>query len=106
MQFLKQIVLQIGHHCYIHSEFTKSYGMVAMCSETLWLHIEPTVASSTKEVNPQLAKSPSVSNERLANRNLTSLLKEATGISRHDIIKIAWISLNHQHGPKLSAKCI
>ena len=36
------------------------------------------VASFTKEVNPQLAKRPLVFNGRLANRVLTSLLKETT----------------------------
>ena len=38
------------------------------------------VASFTKEVNPQLAKRPLKTNGRLANRLLTSLVKEATGI--------------------------
>ena len=39
------------------------------------------VASFTKEVNPQLAKRPlKTTNGRLANRGLTSLVKEATGI--------------------------
>ena len=37
------------------------------------------VASFTEEVNPRLAKSPLVFNGRLANRGLTSLVKEATG---------------------------
>ena len=37
-----------------------------------------TVASFTKEVNPRLAKRPLVFNGRLANRDLTSLVKEAT----------------------------
>ena len=37
------------------------------------------VASYPKEVNPRLAKRPLVFNERLANRGLTSLVKEATG---------------------------
>ena len=37
-----------------------------------------TVASSTREVNPRLAKRPLVFNGRLANRGLTSLVKEAT----------------------------
>ena len=37
------------------------------------------VASFTKEVNPQLAKRPLVFNGCLANRGLTSLVKEATG---------------------------
>ena len=38
----------------------------------------PTVASFTKEVNPRLAKRPLKTNGRLANRGLTSLVKEAT----------------------------
>ena len=37
------------------------------------------VASITKEVNPRLAKRPLKTNGRLANRGLTSLVKEATG---------------------------
>ena len=37
------------------------------------------VASFTKEVNLKLAKCPLVYNGRLANRGLTSLVKEATG---------------------------
>ena len=37
------------------------------------------VASFTKEVNSILAKRPLVFNGRLANRGLTSLVKEATG---------------------------
>ena len=37
------------------------------------------VASFTKEVNPRLAKRPLKTNGRLANRGLTSLVKEATG---------------------------
>ena len=36
-----------------------------------------TVASFTKEVNPRLAKRPLKTNGRLANRELTSLVKEA-----------------------------
>ena len=41
---------------------------------------DPTVqmASFTKEVNPRLAKRPLKTNGRLANRGLTSLVKEAT----------------------------
>ena len=37
------------------------------------------VASFTKEVNPWLAKRPLQTNGRLANLELTSLVKEATG---------------------------
>ena len=36
------------------------------------------VASFTKEVNPRLVKRPLKTNGRLANRGLTSLVKEAT----------------------------
>ena len=36
------------------------------------------MASFTKEVNPRLAKRPLKTNGRLANRGLTSLVKEAT----------------------------
>ena len=42
-------------------------------------HHHTTVVSFTKEVNPRLAKRPLVSNGRLANRGLTSLVKETTG---------------------------
>ena len=46
-----------------------------------WRHHETyPVASFTKEVNSRLAKRPLVFNGRLANRGLTSLVKEATGI--------------------------
>ena len=38
------------------------------------------VASFTKEVNPWLAKRPLKINGRLTNRELTSLVKEATDI--------------------------
>ena len=38
-----------------------------------------TVASFTKEDHPRLAKRPLKTNGRLANRGLTSLVKEATG---------------------------
>ena len=38
------------------------------------------VASFTKEVNSRLVKHPLVFNGRLANRGLTSLVKEATGL--------------------------
>ena len=38
------------------------------------------VVSFAKEVNPRLAKRPLVFNGRLANRWLTSLVKEATGV--------------------------
>ena len=40
----------------------------------------PAVASFTKEVNWRLTKRPLKTNGRLANHQLTSLVKEATGI--------------------------
>ena len=40
---------------------------------------QPPVASFTKEVNPRLAKRPLKISGRLANRELISLVKEATG---------------------------
>ena len=50
---------------------------------SLWLPFgdrwHPTVASFTKEVYPRLAKRPLKTNGRLANRGLTSLVKEDTG---------------------------
>ena len=39
------------------------------------------VASFTKQVNLRLAKRPYKMNGRLANRGLTSLVKETTGVS-------------------------
>ena len=44
------------------------------------IYVSP-VASSTKEVNPLLAKPPLKTNGHLANRRLTSLVKEATGLN-------------------------
>ena len=38
-------------------------------------------ASFTKEVNWQLAKRPLIFNGRFANRQLTSVVKEATGVN-------------------------
>ena len=43
------------------------------------LHTFP-MAPFTKEVNPRLTKRPLKINGRLANRGLTSLVKEATGV--------------------------
>ena len=49
-----------------------------------YLHIHNTewipVASLTDGVNPRLAKRPLKTNGRLANLELTSLVKEATGV--------------------------
>ena len=45
-----------------------------------WPEGREPVASFTKEVNRPLAKRPLVFNGRLANRELTSLVKEATGL--------------------------
>ena len=45
----------------------------------------PSVAYFTKEVNPRLAKRPLVFNGRLANRGLTSLVKEATVCTSHGV---------------------
>ena len=53
-----------------------------LCRRWYWLRygMEPQrpVPSFTKEVHPRLAKRPLVSNGRLVNRGLTSLVKEAT----------------------------
>ena len=52
-----------------------------------WIHLFTAItlcanmASFTKEVNQRLAKCPLVFHGRLANRWLTSLVKEATGLS-------------------------
>ena len=42
--------------------------------------IQRPVASFTKEVDPQLANRPLVSNGRLANHGLLSLVKDVNGI--------------------------
>ena len=42
-----------------------------------FIELAATVASFTKEVRPRLAKRPLELNGRLANRGLTSLVKEA-----------------------------
>ena len=47
-------------------------------SQYCWVQIP--VASFTKEVNWRLAKRPLKTNGRLANHQLTSLVKEATGV--------------------------
>ena len=49
------------------------------CHSAPTLIIKQPVASFTKEVNSRLAKRPLVFNGRLANLELTSLVKEATG---------------------------
>ena len=57
-----------------------------MCSDDCVLICEPPVASFSKENNPRLAKRPVKTNGRLANRGLTSLVKEAAEVwdmSRH-----------------------
>ena len=57
------------------------------CCLLIWsLHQTP-VASFTKEVTLRLAKRPLKINGRLANRELTSLVKEATGNHFTDILR-------------------
>ena len=51
------------------------------------------VASFTNEVNPWLAKCPLIFNGHLANCELTSLVKEATGVSRSQSISSSGIDL-------------
>ena len=48
------------------------------------------MASFTKEVNPQLAKRPLKISGHLANRGLTSFVKEATGacLCRQDVLHL------------------
>ena len=48
--------------------------------------IPGTAASSTKEVNPRLTKRPLKINGRLANRGLTSLVKEARCLTRQTVL--------------------
>ena len=60
-----------------------------------------TVASFTKEVNPRLAKRPLKINGRLANHELTSLVKEATAVRRrtlisHNLTFITTTQMNHR----------
>ena len=43
------------------------------------------VASFNKEVNPRMAKRPLKINGRLADRRLTSLVKEATGVRQFSV---------------------
>ena len=43
------------------------------------------VASFNKEVNPRMAKLPLKINGRLADRRLTSLVKEATGVRQGSV---------------------
>ena len=47
----------------------------------LRLQLQLPVTSFTKEVYERLAKRPLIFNGRLANRQLTSLIKEATGVN-------------------------
>ena len=54
------------------------YRMFYVCN---YLSMTQSVAYFTKEVNQRLAKRPLETNGRLANRWLTSLVKEATGLS-------------------------
>ena len=53
---------------------------ISMAADT-WLPKPPVVASLIKEVNPGLAKRPLKIDGGLANRWLTSLVKEATAIT-------------------------
>ena len=60
------------------------------------------MASFTKEVNLRLAKGPLVFNGRLANRRLTNLVKEATGVNELSNLEIYITNLN---GIKTPACC-
>ena len=57
--------------------------MIALLIIPKILQIGTPVASFTKEVNPRLAKRPLKTNGRLANRGLTSFVKESTGGHSH-----------------------
>ena len=46
-----------------------------------WVIHETALASFTKEDNPRLAKRPSKINGRLTNLELTSLVKDGTGVA-------------------------
>ena len=85
-------------HCHAHYDVIVMYwrkkwiaGEIRCCdvhvmwgppNVTLWdtLTGELSVASFTKEVNPQLAKCPLKTNGHLVNRGQTSLVNKATGV--------------------------
>ena len=86
------------------SETTKPFPLILLEPSTPWLELPlagimppvgpiscwTPVASFTKEVNPGLAKRPLVYNGRLANRGLTSLVKEATSALKPFSFNNAW----------------
>ena len=67
------------------------------------------VVSFTKEVDPQLAKRPMIVNGRLANRGLSSVIKEATGIHLNDQAECydttLWGTQQRKRGPRWKHIC-
>ena len=55
----------------------------------------PTAGSGVPGVNPRLAKRPLVYNGRSANRELTSLVKEATGVLSGSQISETHLKIEH-----------
>ena len=80
--YIKSVML----FCYTKSLEASTKHTMLYTAWAAWL----AVASFTKEVNPWLAKRPLVFYGRLANRGLTSLVKEATG--HHSFIAVLDIS--------------
>ena len=70
------------------------HGLCGAGGAGLWnrTHCSP-VASFTKEVYQWLAKCPLVSNGHLANRWLTSLVKEATGNQNYTVVWLICLSI-------------
>ena len=57
----------------------QGHQILQCCPSTSLAYLSP-VASFTKEFNSRLAKRPLIVNGRLANRGLTSFVKEVTGV--------------------------
>ena len=74
------------------------YLLLGYLHESSWIQCFP-VASFTKEVNPRLAKRPLKINGRLANRGLTSIVKEATGLISKTIYELNYMIFLHEKSP-------
>ena len=90
--FIKFIVAQWCHIRIIELyQHWFKLGLVAWQHQAItwtcadWSSVKSPVAYFTKEVNPRLANCPLVFNGCLANRGLTSLVKEATGVHQRAI---------------------
>ena len=68
------LILVYSYKCNFHTPETRS----SLRDGIHWFHCSiPGVSSFSKEVNPRLVKRPLKTNGRLANRGLTSLVKDA-----------------------------